>query len=266
VCKDHLVTGESFELIRHHKYNALLTQPIPKKLEPYYEHPNYTSHQQKGTSLFFTLYKLLRHFNNQYKLSCINPFCVEKKKLLDFGAGTASFVEAAQKNGWNAKGYDPIVGQPQKKHNLYVATWAKDAHYQCITAWHVLEHLKQPQDFLSQAHKSLDENGILALALPNWASWDAAYYKSDWAAYDVPRHLWHFTPIGIKAMAKDSGFELIKQYPLRLDAYYVSMLSEKTQNNSFPWLRGAISGLRSNCKAIRTGMHSSLIYVFQKSK
>lgn len=214
----------------------------------------------------YFIYDMLRRLNNEYKLKFINDVCPEKQNLLDFGAGAASFVKAAQKNGWNAKGFDPIITQATQHPELYIGRWVREKHYHCITAWHVLEHLKTPQEFLFQAHSSLVDNGILALALPNWASWDAAYYQADWAAYDVPRHLWHFTPNGIKAMAKDCGFELIKQRPLRLDAYYVSLLSEKIKKNSFPWIRAAIKGTQSNCKANRTGMYSSLIYLFQKAK
>ena len=153
-----------------------------------------------------------------------------------------------------------------QKENLFVSDWVKSKHYHCITAWHVLEHLRSPQDFLKQAHASLTQNGVLVIALPNCASWDAQHYQADWAAYDVPRHLWHYTPKGIKLMAKDCGFECIIQYPLRLDAYYIALLSEKIRQSSFPWIRAVVQGARSNCKGNRTGMYSSLIYVFKKAK
>lgn len=265
-CKDHLVSGKLFELVPHTKYAALLTHPIPEPLEPYYDHPDYISHQQESQGFFYALYGFLRRLNITHKLKLLNRVVSKKGNLLDFGAGTGAFVHAAQNEGWTAKGYDPLVHQGKQKENLFVSDWIKSKHYHCITAWHVLEHLPSPQDFLKQAHTSLTQKGVLVIALPNCASWDAQHYQADWAAYDVPRHLWHFTPKGIKEMGKEFGFELVQQHPLHMDAYYIALLSEKIQKNSFPWIRALINGTRSNCKANRTGMYSSLIYVFKKAK
>jgi hypothetical protein len=87
-----------------------------------------------------------------------------------------------------------------------------------------------------------------------------------WAAYDVPRHLWHFSPKGFISMAKDCGFETEKTYPLRLDAYYVSLFSEQNRQSKFPWLKAFWSGWRSNRAAQQSKNYSSLIYVLQKRK
>lgn len=265
-CIDHLVTGKLFSLLPDDKYQALRTSPVPNNIEPYYDHPDYISHQTKHKGLFHKTYSFVRHLNNRYKLKLIKSHAPEKGNLLDFGSGTGAFVDEAHKQGWTAKGYDPIVPSDKKSSSLYVNNWNQDKHYQCITAWHVLEHLPNPQSFFSQAHKSLSDKGTLAVALPNYMSFDADYYGEDWAAYDVPRHLWHFSPKGIVDLANDSGFECIKKHPLRIDAYYIALLSEKMRKSSFPWIRAIFLGLRSNCKANRTGMYSSIIYVFKKSK
>ena len=133
-----------------------------------------------------------------------------------------------------------------------------------ITAWHVVEHLPDPRVFFEQALKSLADNGKLFVALPNYNSWDANKYGAMWAAYDVPRHLWHFSPKGLISMAKDCGFETEKTYPLRLDAYYVSLLSEQNRQSKFTWLKAFWSGWRSNWAAKQSKNYSSLIYVLQK--
>ena len=265
-CIDHLVTGKSFGLLPDDKYQALRTFPIPKNIKPYYDHPDYISHQTEAAGLFHKIYSFFRRLNNRYKLKVINWYVSGHGTLLDFGSGTGSFVDKAHKEGWTAKGFDPIMPATKKTKGLYVKNWVKENHYDCITAWHVLEPLSKPQEFFSKAHTSLSSTGILAIALPNHTSFDAVYYQQDWAAYDVPRHLWHFTPKGIVDMANDYGFECIEQHPLRLDAYYISLLSEKTRKSRFPWIRATIIGARSNCKANRTKRYSSIIYVFKKSK
>ena len=265
-CTDHLVSGKSFSLLPDDKYQALRTFPTPKNIKPYYDHPDYISHQTEAAGLFHKIYSFCRRLNNRYKLNLINRYVPEKGNLLDFGSGTGSFVDQADRTGWSAKGYDPIVLSSKKTQSLFVNNWVRHNHYQCITAWHVLEHLPNPVEFFLQAHTSLSNTGTLALALPNHTSFDASYYQQDWAAYDVPRHLWHFTPKGIIDMASDSGFECINQHPLRIDAYYVSLLSEKIRKSHFPWIRAILVGALSNCKANRTGRYSSIIYVFKKSK
>ena len=265
-CIDHLVTGKSFSLTPDDKYQALRTSPVPNNIEPYYDHPDYISHQTKHKGLYHKTYSFLRRLNNRYKLKLIKRHVSEQGAILDFGSGTGAFVDEAHKQGWTAKGFDPIMPASKKIKGLYVNNWVKENHYDCITAWHVLEHLSKPQEFFSQAHKSLSDKGTLAIALPNYLSFDADYYGEDWAAYDVPRHLWHFTPKGIVDMANDYGFECMEQHPLRLDAYYISLLSEKIRKSRFPWIRATIIGARSNCKANRTGMYSSIIYIFKKSK
>jgi len=265
-CIDHLVTGKLFTLLPDDNYQALRTSPVPNNIEPYYDHPDYISHQTDTRGFFHQIYSFCRRLNNRYKLKLIKFYAPEKGNLLDFGSGTATFVDQAHKQGWTAKGFDPIMPASKKTKGLYVNNWVKENHYDCITAWHVLEHLSKPQEFFSQAHMSLSSTGILAIALPNHTSFDAVYYQQDWAAYDVPRHLWHFTPKGIVDMANDYGFECIEQHPLRLDAYYISLMSEKIRKSRFPWIRATIIGARSNCKANRTKRYSSIIYVFKKSK
>lgn len=265
VCIDHLVTGESFVLAPHEHFDILQTSPQPKELEKYYDHPNYISHKTKGKSLFFVFYTLLRHWNHNYKLKQIHKHVPEKGRLLDFGAGTGSFVEFSNKHNWQSEGYEPN----NNAHGLktkYITSWSNPKAYKAITAWHVVEHLPNPSDFLKRAHNSLQDSGRLFVALPNYTSWDANKYGAMWAGYDVPRHLWHFSPKGFMSLAEECGFETEKTYPLYLDAYYVSLLSEQNRKSRFPWLKALWSGWRSNRAAKHLKNYSSLIYVLQKRK
>ncbi|MDG1823471.1 MAG: class I SAM-dependent methyltransferase [Flavobacteriaceae bacterium] len=264
-CFDHLVTGDSFVLEPHDHYDILQTTPQPKDIEKYYDHPNYISHKKQGRSLLFSVYSRLRQWNHNYKIKIINKHTQIKGKLLDFGAGTGSFVEFANTKGWQSEGFEPNT-KPHGAKVKYQRTWTNQNTYQAITAWHVVEHLPNPNEFFKHALNSLTDNGKLFVALPNFTSWDANKYGAMWAAYDVPRHLWHFSPEGFISMAKDLGFETEKTYPLRFDAYYVSLLSEQNRKSNFPWFKAFWSGWRSNRAAKHSKNYSSLIYVLQKRK
>jgi SAM-dependent methyltransferase len=265
VCIDHLVTGEEFALLPHDNYAAYVTTPAPADTSKYYDHPEYVSHKKKGFSLFFLLYSLLRKFNNAYKLNLIKHCVRGKGILLDFGAGTGSFALEANKKGWEAFGFEPN----QAAHSStidYVDEWNVSSQYDVITAWHVLEHLHDPSLFLEQAHEALTSLGTVVVALPNFCSWDAQKYGDMWAGYDVPRHLWHFSPDGFSDLANDCGFVVEAKHPLKLDAYYVSLLSEKNKKSKWPWLLAFYAGWRSNHAAKQTKNHSSVIYILKKQK
>lgn len=264
-CIDHLVTGDSFVLEPHGGYDILQTTPQPKQNEKYYDHPNYISHKTKGKSIFFIAYSQFRQWNHSYKIKIINKHTESKGKLLDFGAGTGSFVEYANKHNWQAEGYEPN----SKAHGpkiKYRSKWSNSKPYDVITAWHVVEHLPDPRAFFEKSLKSLNDNGKFFVALPNYKSWDAKKYGAMWAGYDVPRHLWHFSPKGFISMVRDCGLEIENTYPLRLDAYYVSLLSERNRQSKFPWLKALWSGWRSNYAAKQSKNYSSLIYVLKKRK
>jgi SAM-dependent methyltransferase len=134
----------------------------------------------------------------------------------------------------------------------------------CITLWHVLEHVSDLTTLFENMNRVLSPNGRIVIAVPNFLSWDAKYYENKWAAYDVPRHLWHFSPKAVERIFSEVGFVLVKKAPMLWDAFYVSMLSEKINKRKPSFLFGLINGIRSNWHARRTGMYSSLQYEFKK--
>jgi hypothetical protein len=136
--------------------------------------------------------------------------------------------------------------------------------FNTITLWHVLEHIPNPYKIITELKLHLDKKGIMFVAVPNLNSYDCLYYKSNWAALDVPRHLWHFTSSGIKMLMQESGFELVNRYPLWFDAFYIAYLSEQHLGSRWPLLKGFFVGLTSNIKAFFSGEYSSIIFVFRK--
>lgn len=134
-----------------------------------------------------------------------------------------------------------------------------------ITLWHVFEHIENQEEILSQFYQKLKANGKLIIAVPNHTSYDGQKYKEFWAAYDVPRHIYHFSKKGMLQLMNNENWKVEKIAPLLLDSFYISMLSEKYKKNPLFWLFGGIHGAISNFKALKTGEFSSLIYIIGKN-
>lgn len=268
--KDFLVSGEVFELREEGTPGILQTWPVPQELMRYYDSPEYISHTDGSSGIMDRLYSWAKRYNAKRKLRGLQQYCPGKGMLLDVGAGTADFVMAARQEGWQATGMEPNPKARevalQKGVDLSADhSTTPNGPYNCITLWHVLEHIPDLDRELSWLSEQLDPEGVLVLALPNYRSWDALHYKENWAAYDVPRHLWHFSAEGIQQKMGAFGFICIGTQSMPLDAYYVSWLSEKHIGRTLAPLRGFISGMRSNGSARLTGEYSSLIYYFHKN-
>ena len=200
---DHLVTGEEFGLIWNAAYGCYQTDPIPGKLEKYYESADYISHSDSAETVMERIYQRAKRINLNHKLGLVKRFCGREGVLMDIGAGTGDFVKHAQDRGWEAYGVEPNETARERAHNKGVPVYSRitvqqEAIYDAITLWHVLEHLPDLDKEIRTISNTLKPGGWLILAVPNYKSLDAKYYKSNWAAYDVPRHLWHFSRSSIK--------------------------------------------------------------------
>ncbi len=89
------------------------------------------------------------------------------------------------------------------------------------------------------------------------------YYKNFWAAFDVPRHLWHFSQDSISKLFLKENMEVVKTLPMKFDSYYVSLLSEKYKSGRMNIFNAFRVGFKSNLKAKGSGEYSSLIYVIK---
>jgi SAM-dependent methyltransferase len=137
--------------------------------------------------------------------------------------------------------------------------------FDVVTLWHVMEHLQNLNETWERIYSLLSDRGILVVAVPNPTSFDARFYKEMWAAYDVPRHLWHFAPSVIQQFGAKHGFILTERHPMPFDAFYVSMLSEKYRKSSFPFVKGMLKGMEAGLASlVKKERSSSMIYVFQK--
>lgn len=272
-CKDYTVSKEEFSILSDNSNDLLVTSPRPndKNLSSYYESESYISHTDSKKSIFDRIYQLVRSYALKQKLKLVNSFETESKSILDIGAGTGDFLLTCQKDGWNVCGIEPnnkASGIAEKKlgNNLKsVISDVKSQRFDVITMWHVLEHVPDLNDTFIQVKQLLKAKGILIIAVPNHKSNDAHYYGKYWAAYDVPRHLWHFSQKAIHKLANKHAMSVIKTLPMKFDAYYVSLLSEKYKTGKLRPLKAFLRGMHSNFKARSTKEYSSLIYIIKNT-
>ena len=272
---DHSVSGETFQLIHNQEMDYLETTPQPslEKLPDYYKSEDYISHTNAKRNLFEKVYHQIRTISLKRKLKLINSFNSEDKALLDIGCGTGAFLKTAQNDDWRVFGVEPneaarTIANENTKNNVFNTDQLSkfESHsFDVITLWHVLEHLPNPHEQVSVFKRLLKPKGTLVIAVPNYKSHDATFYKNFWAAYDVPRHLWHFSQTAIQTLFKKEQMKVVDTLPMVFDAFYVSLLSEKYKNKSMNLVRAFFVGLRSNFKAKRSGEYSSLIYVIKNS-
>ena len=267
--KDHFLTGENFNLVYNPNIDILETIPQPQNLVPYYESPDYISHTDKTQSIIDHIYAMVKKYTIRQKTKLIRNLKTESTTILDIGAGTGEFLKAMSLLNWNTQGVEP---NPNARtisldKNLNIKANLSDitATFDVITLWHVLEHLPNLNQQIANITQLLNDKGCLIIAVPNYKSYDAQKYKTFWAAYDVPRHLWHFSKKSIPLIFQPYGYTLIDTLPMPFDAFYVSLLSEKYQHGKTNYFNAFLTGMRSNLKAHTTGEYSSLIYVLKKA-
>jgi 2-polyprenyl-3-methyl-5-hydroxy-6-metoxy-1,4-benzoquinol methylase len=271
--KDHSVSKETFGLHHDEKLDLLITYPKPTetKLPSYYESEDYISHTDGKRTLFEKVYQYIKNIALKNKLDLINGLQPEKGNLLDIGAGTGDFLAVAKQNGWKITGIEPN----EKAKNIAInkgisfvenSELLEKESFDTITMWHVLEHVPNLELQIKELKRLLKPNGTILIAVPNFNSYDAKHYGSYWAAYDVPRHLWHFSKTAIKLLFEKQDLHLQKVLPMKFDAFYVALLSEKYQKGKMNLINAFLVGLKSNFKGSRNLEYSSHIYVIKNDK
>lgn len=271
--EDHTVSGESFEIWECRQCTQRFTQNVPEEDEigKYYQSENYISHSDTSKGLINFLYHKVRNHTLVQKRKLIEKSIGRNSgNILDVGAGTGSFLDVMKKAGWNVTGIEPEKSAREKAKSLHrLNLLESDAlftlqpqTFDAITLWHVLEHVHSLHEYVDQLKKLISKDGKIFIAVPNYTSPDQKIYQQFWAAYDVPRHLYHFSPASMKKLLNHHGLKLEKMKPMWYDSVYVSMLSEKYKTGDPHPVRALINGSFSNLEAVFDKTKcSSLIYI-----
>ena len=268
--KDFSVSGESFSLLLNEEYQILKTHPQPTldKLGSYYEFEDYISHTDGKRTLFEKMYHFIKRKAIRDKVSLINSYQPLKGRILDIGAGTGDFLLEAKNQNWDILGIEPndkakgiAVGKGIKFGDTIEKLESNS--FDVITMWHVLEHVPDVEHQVAELKRLLKPSGTIIIAVPNFKSYDAKYYKEFWAAYDVPRHLWHFSKTAIEKLFDKQNMNLEDIKPMWFDSFYVSLLSEKYKTGKMNFISGFFIGLISNVSGFFKKEFSSHIYVLK---
>lgn len=271
--KDYTVTGEEFEIRKCKSCQFILTSPRPSSatIGKYYASDKYISHSGTSLTLFDKVYLSARNITLKWKHHLINKYSSTPSSILDYGCGTGEFLNFQKKKGWDVTGVEPseiarakaniLLGNKVYEHSDLL----EKKSFNIITLWHVLEHVHELNPTIQKLKDLLSPEGHLIIAVPNPNSHDCHHYKNHWAGYDTPRHLWHFSQDTMKLLMKLNGLTIVETSPMKLDSYYVSLLSEGYKNPAQSKLesgiKAIIEGLKSNLAARKNNEYSSLIYV-----
>jgi SAM-dependent methyltransferase len=271
--KDYTVSGEIFSIWECNDCALRFTQDAPgaDAIGAYYKSEDYISHTNISRGLVNRLYQAVRKKTLRQKRRLVYKTTgKERGSLLDLGSGTGSFVKEMKDHGWQVTGLepDPDARNVAKEHfDCELADSDKLFHlapnsFDTITLWHVLEHIHDLTGYIRQLKVLMKDSGRLIIAVPNYKSFDASTYKEYWAAYDVPRHLYHFSPSSMKILIEKTGMKILGYKPMWFDSFYVSLLSSKYEHRKTKWVSALWMGLRSNLNALSdTEKCSSVIYI-----
>lgn len=274
--KDHSVSGEDFVIWQCSHCSLRFTQDVPdeESIGQYYRSSDYISHSNTSKGFINKLYQKIRSYTLNQKAGLILNHTVKQGRILDLGAGIGSFLNTMKEKSWEAIGIEPDEGARQQAKNLFNIELKQTSElyqlqensFDAITLWHVLEHVHQLHSYIEKLRFLLKPNGKIFIAVPNFESKDSSIYKLFWAAYDVPRHLYHFTPKAIDVLMKQHGFMVSSKNPMWFDSFYISLLSSKYKNGKTSWIGAGVSGLRSNLNALfNQDQCSSIIYIIEKA-
>lgn len=273
-CVDQTVSKEKFQIIKCDNCSFLITSPRPDRgtIGQYYDSPDYISHSSSSATFQDKIYFRARQYSLIKKRKLIEQYSSEGN-ILDIGCGTGEFLKQMRLHNWEATGTEPNAKAQSIAKNIGIRihnhlSEIQEETFNAITLWHVLEHIHDLNNTIEKIKNILSKDGTIFIAVPNHKSNDAKHYQECWAAYDVPRHLWHFNKTTMSKLILKHGLHLVQTSPMKLDSFYVSLLSEGYRSPSQPkiiqMVKAFFRGLTSNISAKATSEYSSLIYIIKK--
>ncbi|HEX8515111.1 MAG TPA: class I SAM-dependent methyltransferase [Bacteroidia bacterium] len=273
-CKDNTVSRETFQIVSCNSCGFKFTNPRPEnnQLGKYYKSEEYVSHSNTKKGFINSTYQTVRKYTLLKKLQLISKY-FKTGRILDIGCGTGEFLNTCKSAKWQTLGIEPDDDARQMAIRNYALDVRKESDlvllenesFDIISMWHVLEHVPNLNERVEELKRLIKPKGIIIIAVPNCDSLDAKLYKENWAAYDVPRHLYHFTPKDIDTLFRNHGLKMFRILPMIFDSFYVSLLSEKITSGKANIIKAVWNGFRSNIYALKSGKtSSSQIYLIRK--
>ena len=274
--KDYTVSSESFRVCHCNNCSLRFTNPIPTQeaIGPYYKSEEYISHSNTSKGLINRVYKIVRNRTLQEKKNLvIKATGQERGRALDIGCGTGEFLNTLKKRSWSVTGVEPDPdARKMAVNNFGISVFPSEdlmglpeEKYDAVTMWHVLEHVHELDAYMEKIRKLIKPDGAIIIAVPNYNSHDAEKYGVHWAAYDVPRHLYHFTKTSMETLLGRHQLKLQTIRIMPFDSFYVSMLSERYREGSM--IRGMFVGLKSWWQSLsRNDRCSSVIYIIRRDE
>jgi 2-polyprenyl-3-methyl-5-hydroxy-6-metoxy-1,4-benzoquinol methylase len=275
--KDFSVSKEDYVIWQCAQCSLRFTQDVPDEVSigPYYKSPDYISHTNTDKGFINRTYQKVRNHTLQQKAGLvISQTGVQKGKIMDVGCGTGAFLNVMREKGWSIQGIEPDYDARMLAKDLYniepkepsAIAEIQNGSLDAITLWHVLEHVHELHPYIERLKELLKRDGKLFIAVPNYQSLDAAHYRPYWAAYDVPRHLYHFSPKSMEVLMQQHGLQIKEKKPMWFDSFYISLLSSKYHTGKPKYLSAFFNGLRSNINALTDrNKCSSIIYIISKA-
>lgn len=273
--KDYTVSQKLFPVWHCDNCTLRFTQHAPgvTSIGTYYQSEDYISHTETKKGIVNRMYLSVRKITLADKRRLLQSAVrIKSGRSLDIGAGTGAFVQHLRESGWDAAGIEPSeqAREVARSHGIELLpaeqlSQLESSSFDAITLWHVLEHVHDFHGYLEQLKRLIKPHGRIFIAVPNYTSPDAAFYQTHWAAYDVPRHLYHFSPASMERLLEKHHMELDSIHPMWFDSFYVSLLSEKYKTGKSRLAPAFFIGLWSNIRAfVNRERCSSLIYVCTK--
>jgi len=220
--RDRLVTGEGpFGVVECPQCEFGLTVPqlSDSELGHYYAESYYEDfyeHSQRGAGGLLARVRDAVRRRGARRRYARPPFRFEgvrRGRLLDVGCGSGELLEHFAAEGWEPYGVDPSRaaveaarrrGATAHEGTLRDRPW-EAATFDAIVFQHSLEHVVDPVAALEQARTLLAPGGTLAIAVPNWSSWQRRLFGDRWFVLDLPRHQQHFSPRALVRLADRLG-------------------------------------------------------------
>ena len=203
-------------------FTFLNPRPNIKSIKKYYDSQFLSS---KVRNTFY--YRLFQKLSFQWKYKLIKSIYKDYNgTLLDIGSGNSSFSKFINMRNWKTYSYDIN----NKSFSLIDLLKLKDNSIDIITMWHSIEHFHNIDEIFSIIQNKLKPDGYLMIACPNINAAEISILKNNWVAYDIPRHIYHFTPDTLNSYIKKFNFSIISKKIMFQDIIFNIFLSLRDYN------------------------------------